>query len=293
MFSATLELAMNLSFAWRKTMHTSIRAFVAFVIVLFSPLTPGADAVTLTGSGCSVSTVGYLIDLAKEYEKETGVKMHIVGGGSPSGLTSLGADKVDFAASCKGPSPKSSLDFDYIPVAWDALVFIVHKSNPLNDLTPEKVMDIYSGSFTNWKQLGGPDMKIISYISGAGSMGGIGESLSKMVLKGKEVSATRNSSVQASSVAIWEQLVEKTPGGFASTGFSSAKKRNVKMLKVNGISPTKANIITDRYPLRRPLYIVMKKDASPETRKFIEYVLSKKGQFLISSYGMVSLPEVK
>jgi len=276
-----------------KTMHAGVWTVFVLLICLFLPLVAAGTTVTITGSGCSVSTTGYLVDLAREYEKEAGVKMHIIGGGSPSGLTSLGADKVDFAASCKGPSSRNSPELEYIPVAWDALVFIVHKSNPLNDLTPAKVMDIYSGAFTNWKQLGGPNLEIKSYISGAGSMGGIGESLSKMVLKGKEVSATRNSSVQTSSVAIWEQLVEKTPGGFASTGFSSAKKRNVKMLKVNGVSPTKANIISDKYPFRRPLYIVLKKDARPEVKKFIEYILSKKGQALISSYGMVSLPEVK
>ncbi|MDA8083513.1 MAG: phosphate ABC transporter substrate-binding protein [Nitrospiraceae bacterium] len=254
---------------------------------------PCSRAAALTGSGCSVSTVGYLSDLSKEYEKETGVRMHIIGGGSLSGLTALGAQKVDFAASCLGPSPVNARNYQYVRVAWDALVFIVHKSNPVNNITPEKVADIYSGAITNWKQLGGKNGEIKSFISAAGSMGGIGESLSKMVLKGREVTPERNSSIQASSVAIWEQLVEKTPGGFASTGFSSAKKRNVKMLKVNGVSPTKQNIMTDKYPLRRPLYIVVPKDPQPEVKKFVEYVLGRKGQSLIKSYGMVSLSEAR
>ena len=254
---------------------------------------PCSSAATLTGSGCSVSTVGYLNDLSKEYEKETGVRMHIIGGGSLSGLTALGTQKVDFAASCLGPSPGNARGYRYVRVAWDALVFIVHKSNPVNNITPEKVADIYSGAITNWKQLGGKNAQIKSFISVAGSMGGIGESLSKMVLKGREVTPERNSSIQASSVAIWEQLVEKTPEGFASTGFSSAKKRNVKMLKVNGVSPTKQNIMTDKYPLRRPLYIVVPKNPQPEVKKFVEYVLGRKGQSLIKSYGMVSLSEAR
>ena len=65
------------------------------------------------------------------------------------------------------------------------------------------------------------------------------------------------------------------------------------MLNVNGVSPTKGNIISGRYPLRRPLYIVIANDAKPEVRKFVDYVLSKKGQRVIASYGMVSLREVK
>jgi phosphate transport system substrate-binding protein len=260
--------------------------------LLAAPLWTDA-ATMLTGSGCSVSTTGYLIYFAKEYEKETGIKMHIIGGGSLRGLTDLSAAQVDFAASCKGPAPNDPAGQTFIQVAWDALVFIVHKANPVNDITPEKVRDIYSGHITNWTQLGGTDMEIKSFIATPKGMGGVGQSLTNMVLGGKPPTQVANSSIQASSSAIWEQLVEKTPEGFASTGFSSARKRNVKMLKVNGISPTKENIISGRYPLRRPLYIVINKDAKPEVRKFVDYVLSKKGQGLIASYGMVSLPEVK
>lgn len=274
-------------------MHITTTALLTALVALFFSPAPVASAVTLTGSGCSVSTVGYLNDLAREYEKETGVKMHIMGGGSLRGLTDLGTGSVDFAASCKGPTPQDPKDQEFVRVAWDALVFIVHTSNPLNEITPAQVHDIYEGHITNWKQLGGPNLPIKSFISTTQGMGGIGQSLTTMILKGKPVLPKGNYSMQASSVAIWEQLVEKTPEGFSTTGFSSARKRNVKMLKVNGVVPTKQNIISDRYPLRRPLYIVLKKDARPEARKFLEYVLSSRGQALISSYGVVSLPEVK
>jgi phosphate transport system substrate-binding protein len=274
-------------------MHATVLPVLTLILCLFFPHVSAGAAETLTGSGCSVSTAGYLVDLAKEYEKETGVKMHIMGGGSLRGLTDLGASSVDFAASCKGPTRQDPPDQEFIRVAWDALVFIVHKSNPVSDITPEKVHDIYEGNITNWKQLGGLNLPIKSFISTTQGMGGIGQSLTNTVMKGKPVTPKGNYSMQASSVAIWEQLVEKTPEGFTTTGFSSARKRNVKMLKVNGVSPTKANIISDKYPLRRPLYIVLKKDARPETKRFLEYVLSKKGQSLISSYGMVSLSEVK
>ncbi len=247
----------------------------------------------LTGSGCSVSAVGYLIDLAKEYEKETGVRMHIIGGGSLRGLDDLGTGKVDFAASCKGPAANDPAGMTFVRVAWDALVFIVHKSNPVNEISPEKVRDIYRGRITNWTQLGGMNMVIKSFIATPKGMGGVGQSLTDMVLDRKPPAQVANSSIQASSPAIWEQLVEKTPEGFASSGFSSARKRNVKMLKVNGASPTKENIISGRYPLRRPLYVVIKKNAKPEVKNFVDYVVSKKGQKLIASYGMVSLSEVK
>jgi phosphate transport system substrate-binding protein len=252
-----------------------------------------ASAGSLTGTGCSVSVPGYLSDLALEYERETGVKIFVLGGGSVRGLADLHEGRVDFAASCQSKSAEDPEDFEYILASWDALVFIVHKSNQVSSISPAQVRDIYEGRIDNWKRLGGPDRRLISIISTPNGMGGIGEALSKMVLNGKRPLQQKNSSLQASSAAIWEQLVEEMPEGFASTGFGSARKRNVKMLKVNGVLPTKDNIISGKYPFRRPLYIVIRKDAKPEVRKFAAFVTSRKGQALISSYGMPSLNDLK
>jgi len=237
--------------------------------------------------------VGYLSDLSREYEKETGVKMSVLGGGSVRGLTDLLQSRVDFAASCQGKEVDDPAGLEFIPVAWDALVFIVNKSNPVDNISPQNVSDIYNGKITNWKQLGGPDLGITSIISTPKGMGGIGQALAKMVLNGKKPSKQPNSVMLASSGAIWEQVVEKTPEGFASTGFASARKRDVKILEVNGVAANKKTITSGKYPYRRPLYLVIKKDPKPAVRQFIKFVLSRKGQGFISSYGMPALAEIR
>jgi len=250
-------------------------------------------AESISGSGCSVSVPGYLSDLAKDYEKETGVKVLVLGGGSIRGLVDLQEGRMDFAASCQSKTANDPEDFEYITASWDALVFIVHTSNPINTITIQQVRDIYGGKINNWKQLGGPDLNLISVITTTKGFGGIGEAIEKYVLNGKRPVPQKNSTLQASSVAIWEQLVEEMPEGFASTGFGSARKRKVKMLQVNGVAPTKENIISGKYPLRRPLFLVVKKNTRPEARKFVDFVVGKRGQALISSYGMPSLADMK
>ncbi|MDR3580497.1 MAG: substrate-binding domain-containing protein [Oryzomonas sp.] len=267
------------------------RYFLVLLLLAFS--VPATASEPIMASGCSISNVGYLNDLVKAYEKETGQKILIRGGGSIVGLTELGADKVDFAASCKSAGPKDSANLRFIPVAWDGLVFIVNPANPVSNIIPRDVKGIYEGKIGNWKDLGGANLPIKSYISSVTGMGGIGETLAKYFLNGKWPQTTVNSSMQASSVAIWEQLVEKTPEGFASTGFDSARTRKVKMLAVNGVAPTKATIISGKYPYKRYLYLVATKDAKPEVNKFIKFALSKKGQKLIASYGIPALAEMK
>lgn len=270
--------------------------FVALVMVLllvgvFSMPTFAAEPLVV--SGCSVSNFGYLTDLARDYEKETGQKILVRGGGSLLGLTELGESQIDFAASCKSKDITDPPEFIFYHVAWDALVFIVNKSNPVSNITMDNVRDIYNGKITNWRQLGGKDMEFRSYITTTAGMGGVGEALTNMVLGGAPVEKKVNSVMLASSTAVWEQLTEREPAGFASAGFASSRRRNVKMLMVAGVPPTKQNIISGKYPLKRRLFLVARQNARPEVQAFIDWALGKKGQSLISSYGIPSLAEIK
>jgi len=274
-------------------MSTVVRRALGFIVLLALGSPAVLCAQSLTGSGCSVSVPGYLKDLAREYEKRTGVRMVVLGGGSVRGLNDLAEGRTDFAASCQSKTAEDPEDFEYHIASWDALVFIVNKANPISDITLEQVRAIYEGHINNWKQLGGPDLALISVITSPKVGGGIVEALAKYVLNGKRPTEQKNSTMQTSSPAIWEQIVEEMPEGFASTGFGSARKRAVKMLTVGGVAPTKENIVSGRYPLRRPLFIVVKKNARPETRKFIDFTLGPTGQALISSFGMPSLTDVK
>ncbi|MBI5674804.1 MAG: substrate-binding domain-containing protein [Nitrospirae bacterium] len=271
--------------------------FILAVFLFICLANASAYSEQLTGSGCSVSNAGYLRELAKDYEKLTGVKMFVRGGGSIVGIEDLKSHRVDFAASCrhKFADDPDDQNIDYIQVAWDALTFIVHKSNPVENITLDDVRAIYSGKITNWEQLGGGNAPIKIFISkpqmGPG-LSGVDTSTREMILNGHEPVKTPNTIFLASS-GIVEQMVEDTAEGFATTGFSSARKRKIKMLKVDGIYPEKKNIAKNIYPFKRPLFLLLAKDAKPEARKFVDFALSKKGQELISSYGIVPLMDAK
>lgn len=271
---------------------------ISALVILFSIVAfniPKAYPETLVGSGCSVSNTGYLTELARDYENLTGVKVFVRGGGSVVGLEDLKSGKVDFAASCRHSLPGDPTDIEFIQVAWDALVFIVHKSNPLENISLGDAKAIYSGKITRWKQLKGSDTAINIYISRPSSghgLSGVETSTKEMLLEGNDPLETPNTMFLAST-GIVEQMVDKTANGFATTGFSSARKRDLKMLKVDGVYPDKKNIINGKYPLKRPLFLLAPKGPKPEVKKFIDFTLSRQGQELISSYGAVSLMDIK
>jgi phosphate transport system substrate-binding protein len=266
---------------------------LSLVVWLTAILCDAGAADYLTGSGCSVSNVGYLTELAKDYEKKTGIKIFVRGGGSVVGIEDLRSGKVDFAAACRAKEAGDPEDVQFIQVAWDVLVFIVHKTNPVDNITLDTVRAIYSGKVTNWRQLKGSDAPIKTYVSRPKKgLSGVEASTRKMVLNGKDpVPSPHIYSV--ASTGIVEQMVEDTPEGFATTGYTSARKRDVKMLKVKGASPTYINIVGNRYPLKRPLFILIPKSPRPEVKRFVDYVLGKEGQQFIRSQGVVPLRDLK
>lgn len=277
---------MNKSF---KVMMTCMAA--AFLLVCQGPYEARA-ASYITGSGCSISDVGYLGALARYYENKTGLKVFVRGGGSVVGIEDLKNGTVDFAASCRGRTPRDPRDIRFIQVAWDSLVFIVHQGNPVDNISLDEVRSIYAGRITSWRQLGGRNKPIKLFVSRSRmGLSGVETSIRHLVLRGKAVTSPEAEFVPSSGIV--EQLVENTPDGFATTGFSSAEKRQVKMLKVNGVYPSVQAIIDGHYGLTRPLYLVIPAHPKPEVMKFVKFTLSKEGQQFINSQGVVSLLELK
>lgn len=266
---------------------------LVFFSLIYCPLGARADQQYLTASGCSVSNVGYLTELAKEYERIRGTKVFVRGGGSVVGIEDLRKGKVDFAASCRSKESGDPDDLEFIQVAWDVLAFVVHKSNPVTSISLDNVRAIYNGSITNWKELKGPDAPIKIFLSRPKrGLSGVEASVRNMLLKGKEPVRTPNT-IHLASSAIVEQMVIDTPEGFGATGYSSARKRDLKMLKVNGIAPTARNIISGSYPLKRPLFILVSAKPKPEVKEFIAFVRSGQGQQFLRSLGMVTMLDIK
>jgi phosphate transport system substrate-binding protein len=88
-----------------------------------------------------------------------------------------------------------------------------------------------------------------------------------------------------------EKFVEKTPGAIAITGISSAKRREVRLLKIDGRAPTAKRIIAGEYPYYRPLYVAFKPGIDSRTDAFVEWLLDDEGQGIIEAQGTITLAQ--
>ena len=93
-------------------------------------------------------------------------RVTVTGGGTGVGISALMDNTTDIAMASRPIkfSEKMKLkaakqEVEEVIIAYDALAVIVNPSNPVSQLTRQQLEAIFRGKITNWKQLGGPDMK--------------------------------------------------------------------------------------------------------------------------------------
>lgn len=263
------------------------RYVVAILLAVFCIFSTGQavlaeESPSLTWVGCGISKKAYLTALAKAYEKNTGVKIDIQGGGATRGIRDVESLSADIGGSCRhriiGSDEEKGVTM--VPVAWDALVVIVHKDNPVDDISLDNLRKVYLGQLKNWKELGGTDAGIKLYVR-QGKISGVGRTTRKLLFANydQEFAATETF---ASSGPLEKALVND-PHAIAITGISSARKRDVKILTVEGKAPTYDNVSSGEYLMYRPLYLVYNEN-SPHVaiiKDFIRFADTEEGRDII------------
>jgi len=249
-----------------------------------------AQAVELKWVGCGITKKAFMKEVSRAYTQKTGVAITLQGGGATRGIVDVAAGKADMGGSCRHVlmRPEES-GVRLIPVGWDALAVITHKSNPVNSLTLEQTKGIFEGNIINWKQVGGPN-RMIKVLARKGKISGVGRMARELVFSNPKKDFTSDAQLFKSSGPL-EKATEKTPWVIGFSGISSARKRNVKILKIDGKELSYKNISAGQYMLYRPLYLVVKRSASQEVKKFVSFIMSNEGQKIIRGEGTVTLKD--
>ena len=263
---------------------------LAFLFLSFQAVAANkADKpVTLRWVGCGISKKAYMTALAKAYEAKTGVHIDLQGGGATRGIREADAGTADIGGSCRRHlwGVDAEKDVTMVPVAWDALVVIVNKSNPVDNITIDSLRQVYLGKITNWKQLGGPD-KPIKLLARKSKNSGVGRTARKLLFN--NYTQEFPASELFPSTGPLEQQVEVDANAIGITGVSSARKRKVKILDLDSKSPTYDNVKEGNYLLYRPLYLAYNEN-NPHVaiiKDFLRFSDSPEGRDVIRSNGTV------
>ncbi len=256
------------------------------VLLLIYPLIGSTE--TLNWVGCGISKKAYMQELAVAYEQKTGIKIEIEGGGATKGIRDVSSSAADIGGSCRNKLYNNPAEENatLIPVAWDALAVIAHKDNPVRNLTLAQLRDIYLGRITYWRELGGKDQPIELYVR-EGKISGVGRSIRKYIFHNYDQDFGPATLFKSSGPL--EKAVELAPNGIGITGISSARKRDVAILSLEGREPSYENIRGGKYLLYRPLYLVYNENGKNKdlVRDFIKFAHGKEGQKVMRQNGTV------
>jgi phosphate transport system substrate-binding protein len=270
-----------------------LRLFSIFVLTIPFLAVSTSQAATsedsLLWGGCGITKKAFMAELAKAYSKKTGVQVNLQGGGATKGIRDATKGSIDIGGACRPimdghPEERNAYQ---VPVAWDALAVIVHPKNPVESISLKQLQGIYTGKIRNWKELGGWDKPIELYVR-RGKFSGVGRTLRELVFANYDQNFPGARHVVKSSGPL-EKGIQKNVLGIGTTGISSAKRRKVKLLKLNGHEPSFANIKNGSYVLYRPLYLVTRGKATSDqkVKDFITFALSREGREIIRNAGTV------
>ncbi len=272
-----------------KLQKTIILISLIFIIAAFGK---SGKKIVIDGS----TTVGPIVKAFAEFymQQNRDINITVSESGSGNGAKSLINSVCDIAAMSrfmKDKEFKAAVDKGILPVAhvvaMDGIPILVHPSNPVDKLTVTQVRDIYLGKITNWKQVGGPNKKII--IISRDTNSGTYETFHKLVMKKQKI--VGNCEYVGSNGAI-RQRVQSTPAaiGYAGLGFVD---KTVKALAIDAIKPTPQTVSSGKYPIARPLYMFTNgypKLGTP-LHGFMTIHLSTKGQEIVESIGFIPVTQ--
>ncbi|MBC8414017.1 substrate-binding domain-containing protein [bacterium] len=221
-----------------------------------------AIAAELAVSG-STTVQKRILEPARDVIKAaTGIDVTVRGISSGEGFIELMEGKVP--ASVASSSLKSLLDKNGLPddgtykehkIIEDVIVPIVHKSNPVTELTWQQLADINTGKVKNWKEVGGPDQKIIVITSSSTSA--TRKVFQKKVMK-KEPYIDGVREVQSTREEVG--LVSKFKGGIGAVSLAFVE-----------MNPGKVSVIKTE-EISRPLSFITKGAPSQDIQTVIDYL---------------------
>jgi phosphate transport system substrate-binding protein len=254
----------------------------------------GQSKITIKGSDTMVILAQKWAEIFMKKNAETSVQ--VTGGGSGTGFAALINGTTDICNASRPIKEKEIAQirqkFNTAPIeiktAIDGIALYLNEANGVNELTIAQIRDIFTGKIVNWKDVGGQNAKIIVY--GRENSSGTYDFFKEHVLLNNDF-ALQVQTLPGTAAVVNAVGKDKFGIGYGGTAYS----KGIKLVKVkkdaatDGVLPTEENIKGGKYPVSRYLYMYVLKKPEGDMKKFIDWVLSKEGQLIVSDVGYFPL----
>ena len=257
-----------------------MKKFLIFLIILsllFINSLISAEKIVVGGTGACQDLVRAL---AKVFMSENSETVEVPDSiGSSGGIKAMAKDAIDIGRVARElKDSEKNYNLKYKEFALSPIVFGTNTDVGITNLSSSDICKIYSGEITNWKEVGGKDLKIyvIGREKGDSSLSEIEKSL-----KGFDKVKFPESII----IALKDQeMIDKIKGKEGSIGFgtlSNFKSSRLRTFSIDNVAPNTGNVQKKRYKIYSTFAFVYK-DLSGLSKKFIDFVFSNKGKKIIN-----------
>jgi phosphate transport system substrate-binding protein len=257
---------------------------------------PAAAALRVNGS----TTVNPVVsEAAAILRAEEGLDIQIdTAGGSSGGIAALADGRADVAMSSRPLAEHDrerfpAVDFRAVLIGSDALALVVSRDvweGGVRCLGREQIRALYEGEVRNWRDLGGPDQRVVFFNKEPGR--GTWEVFVNW-LYGSADAAPLVSLPEVGSNEEARSKVASSRGAVTQLSAAWADGETTVALSIctaaGAIAATAANVEAGRYPLARPLFVITDGSPSPVAAKLIEFIRGPRGQSLVVRHGYLPL----
>ena len=243
-----------------------------------------SGSISMVGSTSMEKLANALSEAFMEEHPDVTVTAEFVGSGAGIEAVTNGTTDIGNSSRSLKDEEKAAGVVENV-VAIDGIAVCVDPANEVADLTKEQLTNIYNGTVTNWKEVGGADEPIIviGREAGSGTRGAF-EELVDLVDGCKYANELDSTGAVIAKVA-------STPGaiGYASL---DALDDSVKALSLEGVEATAENIKAGNYFLSRPFVMATKGEISEQNdlvQAWFDFVLGDEGQQVASEVGLISV----
>ncbi len=255
----------------------AVTAAQAQKLVIKGSDTLGAKLVPQLAEAYKTAHPGVSFEIAAE-GSTTGITA-IIDGTAQIGMSSRRASATEMsAATAKGVNMKPTI------VAHDGIAIIVNAKSPVAGLTVRQVEQIFAGDITDWSAVGGPAGKISVYTRNTSS--GTFKDFKDLAMNKRDY-ATSSQKLAGNEQIVAE--VAKNPNGIGYVGLAYVTEPGIKVVPVDGKTPSKASVQDKTYPYARPTFYYTNGEPTGEAKKFLDFTLGEEGQKIVEKVGFVTI----
>lgn len=211
------------------------------------------------------------------------IRITVAGGGSGVGVQQVGEGLAHIGNTGR-PLKDSEIEkygLQSFPFAIDGVAVVLNPANPIGAMTREQLKSVFSGTVTNWKELGGADAPISLYVREDGS--GTREVFEEIALK-KGTSTPKANVVNSNGAMKTAIGQDKNAIGYVGIGHLDSSLKGVTL---DGMTPSQENAANGTYSITRLLFMNTKGTPEGLTKAFIDYIYTPEGKAISSQAGYI------